>query len=384
MCLFSTHDLDQGPAVLEARPGLLPQPADLLRAAVAAAGSSPPSTMPCGRAGICSWDRRRASPRSPACSRRSTSGIGSIVRRDARGAASRLSLLARAGDAAAARRARTPASDDIDRRAARAIARYAPAFLVVDQQHDILRFSGQTARYLEPATGRREPQPVHTCCTRICGPRCARRSSRPPRPGSAVRHEHIRIEAGEQRRGGQSDRRAASDRGERASLFVVAFQEVGAAGPATAGGGSAGHARCGQRRSRPGPRTGSLRQPSERLRNVTEELEAANEELQSSNEEYLSVNEELQSANEELETSKEELQSLNEELQTDQRRAEHQERQPGALQQRPCEPVRQHLDRDPVPGQRSAHPALHPASAGDLQRPRRRRGTADQRHRDAG
>src|SRR6185437_7699420 len=42
---------------------------------------------------------------------------------------------------------------DIDRRAARAIARYAPAFLVIDPQHDILRFSGQTAKYLEPATG---------------------------------------------------------------------------------------------------------------------------------------------------------------------------------------------------------------------------------------
>ncbi|MGI4944531.1 MAG: CheR family methyltransferase, partial [Janthinobacterium lividum] len=43
-----------------------------------------------------------------------------------------------------------PAADDIDRRAARAVARYAPAFLVVDRQHDILRFSGQTAKFLEP------------------------------------------------------------------------------------------------------------------------------------------------------------------------------------------------------------------------------------------
>ena len=52
-----------------------------------------------------------------------------------------------------AERRTVPASDDIDRRAARAIAPYAPAFVVVDRQHEILRFSGQTAKFLAPATG---------------------------------------------------------------------------------------------------------------------------------------------------------------------------------------------------------------------------------------
>ena len=28
-----------------------------------------------------------------------------------------------------------------------------PAYLVVNRQHDVLRFSGQTGKYLEPATG---------------------------------------------------------------------------------------------------------------------------------------------------------------------------------------------------------------------------------------
>jgi two-component system CheB/CheR fusion protein len=59
-----------------------------------------------------------------------------------------------------------------------------------------------------------------------------------------------------------------------------------------------------------------LRSTRERLQTTTEELESANEELKSSNEELSSMNEELQSANEELETSREELQSINEELQT--------------------------------------------------------------------
>jgi two-component system CheB/CheR fusion protein len=59
-----------------------------------------------------------------------------------------------------------------------------------------------------------------------------------------------------------------------------------------------------------------LRATQERLQTTTEELESSNEELKSSNEELSSMNEELQSANEELETSREELQSINEELHT--------------------------------------------------------------------
>ncbi len=53
-----------------------------------------------------------------------------------------------------------------------------------------------------------------------------------------------------------------------------------------------------------------------RLRTVREEADAANEELRAANEELQSINEEYRSTAEELETSKEELQSINEELQT--------------------------------------------------------------------
>lgn len=52
------------------------------------------------------------------------------------------------------------------------------------------------------------------------------------------------------------------------------------------------------------------------LRNMLEQHESAQEELKSSEEELLSSNEEFQSTNEELETAKEELQSINEELST--------------------------------------------------------------------
>jgi two-component system CheB/CheR fusion protein len=59
-----------------------------------------------------------------------------------------------------------------------------------------------------------------------------------------------------------------------------------------------------------------LESSREYLQAVTEQFEAANEALQVSNEEGQSANEEFQSINEELETSKEEIQSSNEELTT--------------------------------------------------------------------
>jgi two-component system CheB/CheR fusion protein len=59
-----------------------------------------------------------------------------------------------------------------------------------------------------------------------------------------------------------------------------------------------------------------LRRMRQEMQNTLEEMQTSQEELKSTNEELQSTNEELQSTNEELTTSKEEMQSLNEELQT--------------------------------------------------------------------
>jgi two-component system CheB/CheR fusion protein len=59
-----------------------------------------------------------------------------------------------------------------------------------------------------------------------------------------------------------------------------------------------------------------LQHAREERQNTMEEMQTSQEELKSTNEELQSTNEELQSTNEELTTSKEEMQSLNEELQT--------------------------------------------------------------------
>ena len=202
------------------------------------------------------------------------------------------------------------AADDIDRRAARAMARYAPAFLVVNQQNEVLRFSGQTARFLEPATG---VASLHLFALLHADLRAAVRAAlkEAADTGRRVVHKAVPVEAGERCEtvnliveplsGAEAD-----------GLCVIAFQDAKpalAAQPATPSGAHEGDAAAEALRR-------ELADTRARLRSASSELEAANEELQSSNEEYLSINEELQSANEELETSKEELQSLNEELQT--------------------------------------------------------------------
>ena len=234
------------------------------------------------------------------------------TRRDVAASVPALSLPRSPDDVLPAKPFVRPATDDIDRRAARAVARYAPAFLVVDRQHDILRFSGQTAKFLEPATGVANLNLfalLHTDLRSVA--RAALKEA--TATGERVIYEALSIEA----KGSFEtlnlivEPLSATGGGD---LFVLVFQEVGQAVAASRDVVPSGQHGDGDAAAQ--GRNHDLVGTKERLRNVSEELEAANEELQSSNEEYLSVNEELQSANEELETSKEELQSLNEELQT--------------------------------------------------------------------
>ncbi len=214
-----------------------------------------------------------------------------------------------------ARPASRHSADDIDRRAARAMTRYAPAFLVVDRKADILRFSGHTAKYLEPATGVASLNLfglLHAALRRLARGALEQAAV----TGRRVVHEAISIDVGP-----HSElvtlivEPLPSAGGE--ELFLVAFQE---AGPATVrdNGSEAEAAASASARDDAAVEAleRELRGTRERLRDANEALEALTAELQSTNEEYLSVNEELQSANEELESSKEELQSLNEELQT--------------------------------------------------------------------
>jgi two-component system, chemotaxis family, CheB/CheR fusion protein len=217
------------------------------------------------------------------------------------------------GPAPEKKQAMAASGGDIDRRAARVIARYAPAFLVVNRDYDILRFSGDTAKYLGPTTGAASLHLFNLLHPEL---RVATRAAlkQAAATGGRVLHEGLCLEASEPNGAMNLIVEPISDP-EEGHMFVVAFQETGA--PAA---GNRTVAALGLEKEESEGQTEALNRElqtmRERLRNVTEELQSANEELQSSNEEFVSMNEELQSTNEELETSKEEMQSLNEELQT--------------------------------------------------------------------
>jgi two-component system CheB/CheR fusion protein len=199
---------------------------------------------------------------------------------------------------------RAAPSGPVGRRAEAIVERYAPAYVVVDDQHEVLRFSGRTGRFLEPASGAASLNLLSLIRKdlrlelRAALVKAAQRERVETFPVETIVDGRV-----------SAVRMIVEPTGERGEI-VVLFQD---AGPLPALGSGAAHPDAEEHVLRI---ESELRLAKERLQATIEELESTNEELKASNEEYQSINEELQSANEELETSKEELQSINEELQT--------------------------------------------------------------------
>lgn len=199
----------------------------------------------------------------------------------------------------------------LERRAQRIAERYAPAYVITDDNFRILHFSGRTGRYLEPTAGAATLdllQLVH----RDLRLELRTALSRAAETNAPAHADQVQL--------GVNGRRvlvditiepikegAASQRS-----FVVLFKD----GPARTIETDQANPNTLLRTEHVEQLESELRVTRERLQATIEELESTNEELKSSNEEYQSLNEELQSANEELETSREELQSVNEELTT--------------------------------------------------------------------
>jgi len=193
------------------------------------------------------------------------------------------------------------------------LERYAPAYVIINAEGDLLHGSARTGKYLELAAG----------VPRMDVFSMARQGLRPDLRAAV----HKVVNGGEpavQRNvvigtnGGRQTidlivhpLKATPDQ---EPLYMVVFQDAGG----IRGVGEAESRESVEELEHAGIRQleMELRATKERLQTMTEELESSNEELKSGNEELSSMNEELQSANEELETSKEELQSINEELQT--------------------------------------------------------------------
>ena len=199
-------------------------------------------------------------------------------------------------------------ANDIDAQAAAMIARYAPAYIVIDSNHEIQRFSGQVAKFMEPVSGDASLNLFKMLHAQLRPP--VRNLVRKAVAKQRMIQETVTFEVGGRAHTINliAEPMAQPVRGQ--SCILLAFQE-----PA-AGTSSIVLDEADADVAFVDPAHGELIAAREKLQTITEELETANEELQSSNEEFQSVNEELHSTVEELETSKEELQSINEELQT--------------------------------------------------------------------
>lgn len=222
----------------------------------------------------------------------------------------RAERLAPAGDSLGRHHPPQPLAGRIGRRVDQIAERYAPAYVVIDENEDVVHFSGRTGRFLEPAPG------TATLSLLNLVHRDLRLDLRTALHTASTQGR--RVEARNVRLGANGDARQvniivepiAGGPDEASGLFVL-FQDAGPAGEAAPGVGESLSTDENVLRLE-----AELRLTKDRLQTTIEELESTNEELKASNEEYQSINEELQSANEELETSKEELQAVNEELQT--------------------------------------------------------------------
>ena len=202
--------------------------------------------------------------------------------------------------------------DLIDQHARQALEPWSPAYVVINASHDVLRFGGDTGRYLAPSTGAASLNLFQLLDKSLRGAVRAAALQAFSSGQRVIREGLSFLLNGHERSLRLIVEPLAEDDG-KVEMCVVAFNELGLAArptePATDG--------------KPGSELARIHALEDELRGTRVQLhaavdlhETASEELKSANEEYQSVNEELQSANEELETSTEEMQSINEELQT--------------------------------------------------------------------
>ncbi|MBU6461538.1 MAG: PAS domain-containing protein [Bradyrhizobium sp.] len=201
----------------------------------------------------------------------------------------------------------------LERRAQRIAERYSPAYVIVDDNFQILHFSGRTGRYIDPTAGAATLD-LLALVHRDLRLELRTALSRAAETNEPAHAEQVQLGVNGHRMLVDITIEPIQEGAPGRRDFLVLFKE-GPVRPIDTG--------TGEKDGNSLVRTehverleGELRATRERLQATIEELESTNEELKSSNEEYQSLNEELQSANEELETSREELQSVNEELTT--------------------------------------------------------------------
>jgi two-component system, chemotaxis family, CheB/CheR fusion protein len=193
------------------------------------------------------------------------------------------------------------------------LARYGPCGVVVNEQLDIVRFHGQTGRFLDPTPGAASLNLLKIVRPGL-GVDLRTLIQKVKSAHVAARREGLRVQFN-----GSLLTVNVEVAPVGAEYYLVTFQES----PASHGAEPApkGKVKNKEKTSSALEREidqlqADLSVTKESLQAIIEEHEATNEELRAANEEIQSSNEELQSTNEELTTAKEELQSTNEELTT--------------------------------------------------------------------
>ncbi len=199
-------------------------------------------------------------------------------------------------------------ADSIEAQATRLIAQYTPAYIVFDGQHEIQRFSGPVAKFMEPASGGASLNLFRMLHAQLRPP--VRSLVRKALEEQRSFHEQVTFQVSGKAHAVNLIAEPMTEPVGGQRCLLLAFQEI------TPDAASSVLEKSDHNLPYVDAEHGELIAAREKLQTITEELETANEELQSSNEEFQSVNEELHSTVEELETSKEELQSINEELHT--------------------------------------------------------------------
>jgi two-component system, chemotaxis family, CheB/CheR fusion protein len=192
------------------------------------------------------------------------------------------------------------------------LEQFAPPYVVVNSDGDIVSYSARTGKYLEAAAGMPTRQVLAIARKGLrLDLRTALREA--VETGRTVTREGIAVDSDDERVQVLTLTVAPlEERNGGEPLFLVLFADQG---PMLSREEAMNRAHIIQDGAA-FQLERELRDTRERLQSMIEEYETAVEELKSSNEELVSVNEELQSTNEELEASKEELQSVNEELHT--------------------------------------------------------------------
>ena len=195
------------------------------------------------------------------------------------------------------------------------LERYTPACVLVNEQGDIIYFSGYTGKYLEHSAGMPSVNVIDMARKEL---RLEIRAAlhQANKENQEIIHENLSIAVND---GLSLQRfnlivRPAPEIDVDMRLFMIVFQEFGP--PYNADNTKPSEAPSSADNELIAQYEKELSYTKEKLHVTVEELETSNEELKTSNEELLSSNEELQTSNEELQTSEEELQSINEELET--------------------------------------------------------------------